>query len=159
MARCARREADRRSPGFSRELHERIMQAVESSEPAGADPANLVPRPGDPSLLRNGRAIAAVLVAASALVILSRGHFDQPERIAVRASDSSKAERLAGAPLPPVAAIDLVPAKVRTALSTAVAEEQFAGIDHDARRMTQYLVDQVPFQKQWEQSKQHSGTN
>jgi hypothetical protein len=145
----ARREASRRAPDFSDSLHDRIMEAVQNSA-ASNDDARIVPRPADP--VRKGPAVAAVLVAVVALVVLNRMHFDAP-RPQQMATDQPAGPKSQSSPvLPPSFALDTVPAQVQTAIATAVDEQKFCGLDHDARRMTQYLVDQVPFLEEWNAS-------
>jgi len=148
LTRRARRDASWRAPDFSDSLHERIMQAVQTSGPSNDD-ARIVPRPDEP--LRKGPAIAAAFVAITALVILNHMHFDAPRPQAV-INEPVGAVSQAGPMLPPSFTLDTVPAQVQTAIATAVDEQKYCGLDHDARRMTQYLVEQVPFLEDWNAS-------
>ena len=43
-----------------------------------------------------------------------------------------------------------VNSRVQNVVQTAMAQEQFAGLDHDFRVATQYLVNQVPLRSAWE---------
>ena len=149
ITRRARREASRRSPDFSDSLHERIMDAVQCSEPSNDD-ARVVPRPADP--LRKGPAVAAALVAVVALVVLNRMHFDAPRPAQMATYQAVGPKAQSNPVLPPSFALDTVPAQVQTAIATAVDEQKFCGLDHDARRMSQYLVEQVPFLEDWSAS-------
>jgi hypothetical protein len=146
----ARREARRRSRGFSQELHGRIMRAVQTAGPADKATGDVVPRPDDGTAFRTGPAISAVLVAAVALIVLSRFHFDEPTLpLSVANSETTTMPATDPPVWPAMTTIEVVPARVRTAVATAVAQEQFAGLDQDARHMTRYLAKQVPFQNQW----------
>ncbi len=39
---------------------------------------------------------------------------------------------------------------VREVVQTAMVEEQWAGLDHDVKLATRYLVDQVPLRSAWQ---------
>jgi len=152
--RRARREAQRRSPEFSEHLHDRIMSAVESgrcTKRLDPDAAEVVPRPGQEQESRKGVAAAALLVAVVALVILNHAPFEghRPTVATDIVSPDVKPVINQPATMVRVEFIEQVPVQVRSAVANAVAQEQFGGLDHDARRMTRYLVDQVPFQDQW----------
>jgi hypothetical protein len=143
----ARREASRRSPGFSEPLHARIMQAVQTSDTPSPEDARIVPRPAEP--LRKGPAIAAAFVAVCALVVLNHMHFDAPRFQQAANKPSAPVMSQPSAPMAPSLALETVPAQVQTAVATAVDEQKFGGLDRDAQRMTHYIVDQVPFLEEW----------
>jgi hypothetical protein len=42
-----------------------------------------------------------------------------------------------------------MPQQVTVAMETAIRREQWAGLDRDAKSMTRFLVNQVPFQSTW----------
>jgi hypothetical protein len=150
--RRARREAQRRSPDFSPELHDRIMSAVESGRCAkrvDPDAGEIVPRPGQENESRKGVAAAALLVAVIALVILNHGPFEEHQPTANNSIASDVKPVIEQPSMVRVELIEQVPVQVKSAVANTIAQEQFGGLDHDARRMTRYLVDQVPFQDQW----------
>ena len=125
------------------------MDAVKEAGPATRAQSEMVPRPDDGTNFRTGPAVTAVLVAAVALVILSRFHFEQP------AAPMNVAQAQATQPAdevkiwPVMQTMQVVPARVQTAVASAVEEEQFAGLDEDARNMTRYLAKQVPFRNKF----------
>jgi hypothetical protein len=158
VAELARREAERSSPRFSNVLHARIMSAVETADtkPAGSDP--IVPQP------RNGSVPAAMMVivfmgiAASVVVKFNLSQLDENHSVA--SHDSTQTVALtASVQLLNVSTVEAVPKQVGAALQTAMAEERWAGLDQDAKRVTRYLVDQVPFQTVWRPSESASGNS
>jgi hypothetical protein len=86
-----------------------------------------------------------------ALVILNHAPFEE-HRQTVASQGVSDVKPVIDQPAPAMVRVEFmeqVPVQVRLAVADAVEREQFGGLDHDARRMTRYLVDQVPFQNQW----------
>ena len=142
----------RRSPEFSQRLHDRIMSAVETGRCAKSldpDAGEIVPRPGQDADSRKGVAAAALLVAVVALVILNHAPFEEHRPTVARETVSDVKPVIDQPAMVRVEFMEQVPVQVRSAVANAMELEQFGGLDHDARRMTRYLVDLVPFQDQW----------
>ena len=157
LAQRARREAARQEPAFSDELHGRIMQAVKRSGPreaqldkaTRADEERIVPKPISPFGPVWTVAALVVLGIEIAVVVSDPNHSPAPNSLAVSATTHTHRR-----PDHESVALDLphvqrMPQQVTVAMETAIRREQWAGLDRDAKSMTKFLVNQVPFQSTW----------
>lgn len=166
LARIAREEALRNSPKFSSALHARIMQAIEAvsapsrgsndrqfnghsiAQPSGSRSRILWRRAFVPAVLAAGIALAAAPMAWR--LIRSGG----VSPVAVSQPSAPRLHARLASTESPVLAIDQTAtrmnARMTDAVRTAMGEQQWAGLDHDVRLATRYLVNQVPLRDAWD---------
>lgn len=157
LAQRARREAARQEPAFSDELHGRIMQAVKRSGPpesqpdkaTRADEERIVPRPK--SAFGPVWTVAALVVLGIeiAVVVSDPNHAPAPNSLAVSATMHTNHRRHHESVAIDLPQVQRMPQQVTVAMETAIRREQWAGLDRDAKSMTRFLVNQVPFQSTW----------
>jgi hypothetical protein len=158
LARQARQEAERATPAFSEALHARIMRAVDAadSHAAEAEGGALPRRRGALGIgLRHPWRVALAAAACVALAL-------SPVGLRLLGPQAPK-DIVTPAPVHP-APVAVIPAdpfvlnrkarqvndQVKDVVETAMAEQQWAGLDQDVRVATRYLVDQVPFRAAFE---------
>jgi hypothetical protein len=145
-------DAARRAPAFSEARHARLMRAVERAEPGSAGKDPIVPRPATysvPDLMAIAMIVSFGLSVGIAMLVERGQSAKAPASVAQL---SAGAQRFGSGPVVTVDVtrqMDAVPHEVTAVLATAVARQQWAGLDDDARRVTRYLADQVPFQAEW----------
>ena len=147
----AQRDAQRQAPAFSPVLHSRIMDAIRQSESVPTDADQVVPRPRGP--FGTIWTIAALAVLAVEVMVVMRDRPTEQASIVPTNLDQRQAV-LAAEPLAEVSQVQAVPRQITLAMQTAASKEQWAGLDRDAKTVTKYLVDQVPFQSVWNNNKQ-----
>jgi len=125
------------------------MDAIGQTDHKTDDGDSIVPRPRGP--FGTIWTIAALAVLAVEVLVVTR---DQPAQKPALATNSyDRTQTLAVAePLAEVSQVQAVPARVTLAMESAASREQWAGLDRDAKTVTKYLVDQVPFQSIWNSS-------
>ena len=150
LADLARRDAERATPAFSHTLHTRIIRAVDRADLA-ASRLSHSPRRSTVRYWIAPLAMAATVALVAVPTALLRVGPGEP--VAIRENRPIAPPAPVNSE-PPVAAIEgaVHRANVRAQdlVQTAMAEQQFAGLDHDVRTATRYLVDQVPFRSAWE---------
>jgi hypothetical protein len=146
----ARQDADRLTPDFSEMRHQRILRAVELAENKPQYHAQPLPR-------SPWRIWPAALASAAALAVAAgvgiRLFWSGAEITARQVVINQPAAPTHARPDSPTLALDRatqqVNVDVQGAMATAMAEQQWAGLDHDVRVATRYLVDQVPLRATW----------
>jgi hypothetical protein len=157
LADRAKRDAQRLTPGFSPALHGRVMMSVNRAAPAEA--MVIEPEPSRPGLRYRIGWVAMAASLALAVVPTVIFTFARPEIDTVQLPPVIRHSDTPGTLKKPQLALYAtaheVNSKVTNIVQTAMAEQQFAGLDHDVRAATAYLVDQVPLRSAW-QSNQSS---
>ena len=114
------------------------------------DGDSIVPRPRGP--FGTIWTIAALAVLAVEVLVVMR----ETSRLKSLPSPPTPDDRMqtlaVAEPLAEVSQVQAVPARVTLAMESAASREQWAGLDRDAKTVTKYLVDQVPFQSIWNSS-------
>lgn len=156
LAQRARREATRHEPAFSDELHGRIMQAVRqpkltppADKAARSEEERIVPRPKSPFGPVWTVAALVVLGIEIAVVVSDPNHSPAPNSLAVSATMHSNRHMRHESVAIDLPQVQRMPGQVTLAMETAIRREQWAGLDRDAKSMTKFLVNQVPFQSTW----------
>jgi hypothetical protein len=152
LAQCARTDARRLTPGFSDCLHARVTRAIAATEL----PALRIHRAaGNRPAVRHWIAPLVMAAAVALLVVPTMLPTQKPfERAIVQpASEPIDPPAAPDAHKPQLAVYSTaheVNTQVQDVVETAMAREQFAGLDHDVRAATQFLVDQVPLRSAWD---------
>ena len=148
LAAKLRREADQFAPQFSAELHARIMSGVDA-----AAVTRIGGRRGPYAMPLKATLLAgavAAMIFLSATGSLSRRRTIFGPLMIARSTAVAKPTHSR----PPVAILHetarQVDLGVQMAMQSALERQQFAGLDHDVRLATQYLIDQAPFRSAWD---------
>ena len=157
LAQRARREAARQEPAFSDELHGRIMKAVKRSgscestqdQSTRSEEERIVPRPKSPFGPVWTVAALVVLGIEIAVVVSDPNHAPAPNSLAVSATMHNHRRAHHESVAIDLPQVQRMPQQVTVAMETAIRREQWAGLDRDAKSMTKFLVNQVPFQSTW----------
>ena len=142
LAGVARRDADRDTPPFSEALHARLMRAVRSAAPPAPIPQPLRMSPWLPA-------------AAAAVLIVAAGIFARWIGLSTRAPGQwgtgiTKPAPRTTLPSPPPEAYALLDDASRkfheraAQLQGVLAENQWAGLDHDVKSATSFLLNRLP---------------
>lgn len=142
----ARRDADRDTPPFSEPLHARLMGAVRSAAPPEPIPLPLRMSPWLPAA-----AAAMLLVAAG---IFARWISSSTTAPGQWGTGNTKLTPRTTLPSPPPEAYALLDDASRefheraARLQGVLAENQWAGLDHDVKSATSFLLNRLPIPAQ-----------
>jgi len=154
LTQLARQDADQLSPGFSEARHARIMHAVNTAQ-SRATEITAVQLAPPPLRLRSWLAPMALAAAVAGLAVsgvwlVERGQSEIAPHVAVQ----EPAGPATAKPQPTILALDQaahqVNVHVQGVVETAMAQQQWAGLDQDVRAATRYFVDQVPLRSAWQ---------
>ncbi|MDB5301817.1 MAG: hypothetical protein JWO87_3480 [Phycisphaerales bacterium] len=159
LALQARQEAERATPAFSEALHARIMRAVDAEDSRASETqAEALARPGVFVIgLRHPWRVALAMAACVALVFTPLGlRLLQPRPpevvIPIKPAHTEPVVLVQADPFELNRQARQMNTRVKDVVETAMAEQQWAGLDQDVRLATRYLADQVPFRAAWENS-------
>ncbi|MDB5354967.1 MAG: hypothetical protein JWN24_1420 [Phycisphaerales bacterium] len=159
LARQARQEAGRATPAFSEALHARILRAVDAADCRAVETeGEALPRRGVFVIgMRHPWRVALAMAACVALALTPlnlRLLRPQTPPIATGPVGPKHVERVMAKADPTPIEINKtarqVNKRVTDVVETAMAEQQWAGLDQDVRQATRYLADRVPFRAAWE---------